>query len=79
VKLYQCHKRVRAGKIRGIEHRPAAGVVIHLEDGSLIAQTSSWYSKHLPSRGGYLVAYEDGYTSFSPAEAFEAGYTEVAE
>ena len=26
---------------------------------------------------GYLVVYEDGYISWSPAEAFENGYTEV--
>lgn len=27
--------------------------------------------------GGYLVFYEDGYQSFSPAKAFEDGYTRV--
>ena len=25
--------------------------------------------------GGYYVVYEDGYKSFSPAGAFESGYT----
>lgn len=25
--------------------------------------------------GGYYVVYEDGYESWSPAEAFEKGYT----
>jgi len=25
--------------------------------------------------GGYYVVYKDGYESFSPAEAFEEGYT----
>ena len=29
--------------------------------------------------GGYYVRYEDGYESWSPAEAFEAGYTRVEE
>lgn len=28
-----------------------------------------------PLPGGYLVIYEDGYMSFSPAAAFESGYT----
>lgn len=27
--------------------------------------------------GGYLVQYEDGYLSWSPAAAFEAGYTRL--
>lgn len=29
--------------------------------------------------GGYFVVYDDGYTSFSPAEAFESGYTLLPE
>jgi hypothetical protein len=33
--------------------------------------------KHNPQPGGYYVVYEDGYTSFSPAKAFEDGYTKV--
>ncbi|PYX85030.1 MAG: hypothetical protein DMG70_05000 [Acidobacteria bacterium] len=27
--------------------------------------------------GGYLVQYEDGYLSWSPAKAFEEGYTRI--
>lgn len=30
-----------------------------------------------PVAGGYYVVYEDGYESFSPAKAFEDGYTRV--
>jgi hypothetical protein len=33
------------------------------------------YIKPAPQAGMYMVVYEDGYISFSPAEAFEAGYT----
>lgn len=36
---------------------------------------AAWYRKHNPQTGGYYVVYEDGYTSYSPAEAFESGYT----
>lgn len=35
--------------------------------------------KHSPVVGGYFVRYEDGYESFSPAAAFEGGYTRVAQ
>lgn len=33
----------------------------------------TWHSKHSPVVGGYFVLYPDGYTSYSPAEPFEAG------
>lgn len=33
-----------------------------------------WMEKHEPEEGGYIVMYKDGYTSFSPAEAFEEAY-----
>jgi hypothetical protein len=34
---------------------------------------TAWLQKHSPMAGGYVVAYEDGYLSWSPASAFEAG------
>ena len=33
--------------------------------------------KHTPKVGGYYVVYADGYKSWSPAQAFEEGYTRV--
>jgi hypothetical protein len=33
--------------------------------------------KHNPQVGGYYVVYADGYKSWSPAQAFEEGYTRV--
>ncbi len=35
-------------------------------------------AKHNPEPGGYFVQYADGYKSFSPAQAFEEGYTRIA-
>lgn len=43
-----------------------------------IAVSQAYVRKHNPEAGGYYVAYEDGYQSFSPAKAFEDGYTLVA-
>lgn len=34
-------------------------------------------TKHNPQIGWYYVVYEDGYVSFSPAGAFEGGYTKI--
>lgn len=35
----------------------------------------SFMAKHKPQAGGYFVVYTDGYQSYSPAKAFEEGYT----
>jgi hypothetical protein len=40
--------------------------------------TPDWYRKHKPESGGYFVVYDDGYESYSPAKAFEDGYTRVS-
>lgn len=42
-----------------------------------IAVTHDFVRKHEPKAGGYYVVYKDGYKSFSPADAFESGYTRV--
>lgn len=38
---------------------------------------ADWYRKHNPKEGGYYIVYSDGYRSWSPAQAFEEGYTLV--
>jgi hypothetical protein len=86
---WQSHKVVRADKITKIEE--ADGIIkITMGDESdapvLITSTISvvegeisWFDKHKPKVGGYLVCYEDGYLSYSPAEAFEKGYSRIQE
>lgn len=37
----------------------------------------AYLNTHKPEVGGYYVVYRDGYQSFSPAKAFEEGYTLV--
>lgn len=73
--LYDCHKQVRAAKIRAICFG-ADGPFLTREDGGYdITIDNDYLVKHNPKPGGYFVLYEDGYQSFSPAGAFEAGYT----
>ncbi len=74
--VYQCHKKVRAAKITGF--RPADDGMIDLLLGEINAVASmpaEWHVKHKPQIGGYYVVYEDNYQSYSPAAAFESGYT----
>lgn len=79
---YKCHKEVWALKIAEIE-------VVHIESGahkeitpaddSYVPFIIDWayFNKHNPQPGGYYMVYEDGYKSYSPAEAFESGYTVI--
>ena len=77
---YKCHKIVQAAKITEIENHESNGfgsrTMIFGEIGMQFL-TDAWKEKHNPEVGGYFVIYEDGYTSYSPAEAFEAGYTKI--
>ncbi|MGH8446875.1 MAG: hypothetical protein ACREVL_16505 [Solimonas sp.] len=79
--LYQCHKRVRAAKITSIEpdNYGERYAVLLTHDGGLIGAyvKPEWIEKHKPEVGGYFVEYDDGYASYSPAKAFEDGYTRI--
>lgn len=74
--LYKSHKQVRAAKIESVRDDWAEQGV-HVEGIGLVRMGDEWMARHKPVVGGYLVEYEDGYQSFSPAEAFESGYTRV--
>ena len=86
---YKCHKEVWALKIASIEFDWQAAKAENREtDGTaMIWPTEEGYAafrvdanyvhKHKPTVGGYYVVYKDGYKSFSPAEAFEEGYTRI--
>ena len=81
---YRCHKEVWALKIAAVEDPTKPG---NESDGSRVLSFTEPYApkrvdadyvrKHGPKAGGYFVVYKDGYLSFSPAEAFENGYTRL--
>ena len=90
MQLYQCHKKVRAAKITNVranyvrdlpQSTPTFTHVDLFLEGSDVPTPMSveWNEKHLPRIGGYYVVYEDGYASYSPAQAFEEGYTLIDE
>ena len=81
---YQCHKKVWALKIKDVtydrpplEGVPRGNATITPEDEGYepFVVDEVWAMKNRPQPGGYYVAYEDGYKSYSPAPAFEAGYS----
>ena len=74
---YVCHKQVHALKIAGFVADAHGGVYFQpAEEGyGMIPLTAEYTAKHKPEVGGYYVVYADGYKSYSPAAAFESGYT----
>lgn len=67
---FRCHKVVTAQKITKIN---AAFGEFVLLNGEVYCANGRMLEQAKP--GWYLVAYDDGYVSCSPPEAFEAGYT----
>lgn len=72
MKSYRSNKTVKAVKIEGVSDNMAALIV---DGGKTLTVGDSWLRRHSPAAGGYYVRYEDGYSSYSPAKAFEEGYT----
>lgn len=77
--LYDCHKRVRALKIQSIQRSTVNHdefVLVFQEIGyEPIIVPGEMTARYMPKTGDYFVVYDDGYKSFSPAKAFEAGYS----
>ena len=74
---YTCHKKVLALKIKSIQYHADLSATITPDDegyDSFIVD-NDYLQKHSPQPGGYYVVYNDGYKSYSPAKAFEDGYT----
>lgn len=78
---YKCHKEVWAFKIKEIElsRVDENQYIITPEEKSFSTFNvqKEYVEKHKPEVGGYYVVYKDGYKSFSPAKAFEDGYTKI--
>jgi hypothetical protein len=64
LKEYQCHKIVKAEPMT------------EREFAVMIDRTCNLHPTE-PDKPGYHVVYADGYESWSPKAAFEAGYTEI--
>lgn len=76
---YKSHKHVWALKIADILEPSSLGAtIVPVEKGYAPFKVDAAYvNKHQPKVGGYYVVYADGYKSWSPAAAFEEGYTRV--
>lgn len=76
---YKCHKEVWALKIKSVTVAGDRAILSFEDDGYAAIGVPLKYLEKAPNgvEGGYYVVYADGYVSWSPAEAFEAGYSRV--
>ena len=75
---YQCHKIVKGSKIVEMEMQGSGDALVKLEDKEEpVMLMADFFLRFKPAVGAYLVVYENGYVSVSPADAFEAGYTRI--
>lgn len=80
---YQSHKVVSAARIISYDPAPSPArsdweILVEV-DGRRhkIIVDNLWRQRFDPRPGRYFVLYADGYTSVSPAEPFESGYTRI--
>ena len=78
---YKCHKEVHALKIEAYAAAAREGMTLYFNDGfkpiEIPESDVRPFLEIETSDYGYLVVYEDGYRSWSPTKAFEAGYTRL--
>lgn len=76
---YRCHKEIQAGKIESITYLEDYQYRLTFTESGLpsVTVSSAYCAKHQPQVGGYYVLYEDGYESYSPADAFDKGYSRL--
>lgn len=80
---YKCHKEVWALRIKEIRpgtvegNRPGQTIVPYEIGYAPFSIEEDYIHQHDPQEGGYYVVYADGYKSYSPAKAFEEGYTKI--
>lgn len=84
MKKYKSHKIVEAGKMTAMDAKSEQVLVdggdwVQLDRRAFSRIAQAAHESVSALSPGYLVRYEDGYLSWSPAEAFESGYTELRE
>ena len=77
---WKSHKVVKAGRITQLPTQdiPTGDWLVGVEDANSattqVRMPPNAFSRGRPVMGDYIVIYDDGYKSWSPAKAFEEGY-----
>jgi hypothetical protein len=79
--LYRSHKQVRALEIKEVQRDDESMrvrlIFVDSEHPLNFIPNDPIFARYKPQPGDFFVVYEDGYQSFSPAQAFREGYTRV--
>ncbi len=77
LRQWVCHKTVEAEQILHVDvlADPHSQVALTLVSGEMLYRDKVFIARGCPAPGDYFVRYADGYESWSPARAFEEGYT----
>ena len=78
---WRCHKVVRAAKIASTQEMDDRWYVELVDIPGLegiLSVAPTVFARGVPEQGDYLVVYDDSYISWSPAKAFEDGYSPLA-
>lgn len=73
---WKCNKEVWGDKIVEIR-RDGRDTFWVLACGRTVYVRAAWAARGAPEVGDYYVLYDDGHNSWSPAKAFEDGYTRI--
>ncbi len=76
LRKYQSHKVVEAAKVV-LAKQEGHDIRVDLDNDDWVLLPGHRIPDGADPCAGYYVKYEDGYESWSPADAFEAGYTLV--
>lgn len=82
---WKCHKVVKAGRIAQLPMKdvPTGNWLVGVEDvngaPTKVQMPPDAFLRGMPMMGDYIIIYEDGYKSWSPAKAFEDGYDRMSE
>lgn len=84
MKRYTSIKEVDADQIVAVSafNYASRKYTLRLKESPSVEVSDLWFNKHSDNKktnlvGGYFIRYADGYESWSPLEAFEAGYREI--
>lgn len=80
---WKSHKIVRADRVKHIEafgtgDASPGKYLVYLDGGARVEVKPDVFARGKPQIRDFLVIYDDGYVSWSPAKAFEDGYTLLA-
>jgi hypothetical protein len=80
LQLYQCHKQVRALKIKKIEQvESETRIIPENPNYDPFFVSYRYMRRNEPQEGGYFVINDNGHASFLPAKDFEEGYSLIEE